>query len=71
MSLSICMKEDYEEFHDLRSAEKQSQSVNVVQRLPRPFGPRKDIRISVPLCLSGFVTKSLFEKTNPIYAGLN
>jgi len=36
------------------------------KRLPRPFGPRNDIRISASLCLSAFVAISQFEKTKPI-----
>ena len=38
------------------------------KRLPRPFGPRNDIRISDPLCLSAFVAIAQFEKTNPNYS---
>jgi len=36
------------------------------KRLPRPFGLCNDINISAPLCLSGFVAMTLFEKTKPI-----
>jgi len=30
------------------------------KRLPRPFGPRNDLNICVPLCLCGFVAESHF-----------
>jgi hypothetical protein len=38
-----------------------SQSVDLAQRLPRPFGPRNDIRISASLCLCAFAAWRPFD----------
>jgi len=57
------MKGDYEEFHALRQRKnkaKQSQFAVFAQRLPRPFGPPKEIdgfcsgRLRLPQSLRSF-----------------
>ena len=78
MSVSIYMKGYYEDFCGFGRRKNKANSKPILtgmrafdlrcKRLPRPFGPRNDIRISDPLCLSGFVAMSRFEKANPIYS---
>jgi len=70
------MKGDYEVFHAFGRQKNKANSKPISngmkafclwrKRLPRPFRPRNDIGISAPLCLSGFIATSEFEKTNPI-----